>query len=48
MYSTMYLDFIMSFPPAQRDIASFGFFFFNLFLLCICLGIYAIKSLKDD
>lgn len=48
MYSTMYWDFIMSFPPEQQDIASFGFFFFNLFILCICLAIYTIKSLKED
>ncbi len=44
MYSTMYLDFIMSFPPEQQNTASFVFLICNFLILAICSVIYCLQE----
>jgi len=44
MYSSIYLDFITSFPVEQQAEAGFWFFFAHLLLLAICLVIGFLKE----
>lgn len=48
MFSSMYLDFIMSVPEEYRNVASVLFLLFNLELLLGCIQIYLVNSLKND
>lgn len=48
MYFTMYLDFIMSFPPEQQDEVRFWYLLVNLAILLICAVIYSIKKCRED